>query len=79
MELLFSYATGELGVDKDRVAEGLWRDYQRGGRRDKPAFLKNFLPVSDPTALQPEVRSALPKRQARHGLAIAPNDANIVS
>jgi radical SAM superfamily enzyme YgiQ (UPF0313 family) len=38
MELLFEFLTGELGLEPEAAAETLWRDYQRGGRRDKPAF-----------------------------------------
>jgi hypothetical protein len=44
MELLFEFLTGELKLDAKPVAETLWRDYQRGGRHDKPGFLKDFLP-----------------------------------
>ena len=44
MELLFEFLTGELKLDAKQVAETMWRDYQRGGRHDKPGFLKDFLP-----------------------------------
>ena len=66
MELLFEYLTKDRGLDPKRVAETLWQDYQRGGRRDKPNFLREFLP--EKTSLEPtrRVGSALPKRQARH-------------
>ena len=65
MELLFEFLTAELQLDPKPVAEMLWRDYRRGGRHDKPAFLKNFLTeaAASPT---PDARPALPKRQARH-------------
>ena len=43
MELLFEFLTIELKLDAKPVAETLWRDYQRGGRHDKPCFLKDFL------------------------------------
>jgi hypothetical protein len=68
MELLFEFLTKELGHDPANAARTLWRDYQRGGRSDKPGFLKAFLlEVSPMTAL-----SAAPlKRQARHGAAPA--------
>ena len=49
MELLFEFLTMELRLDSKAVAEILWRDYQRGGRRDKPAFLKAFLPERKPS------------------------------
>jgi hypothetical protein len=43
----------------------LWRDYRRGGRHDKPGFLKEFLSGEKIIPLR-KTRSALPKRQARH-------------
>jgi hypothetical protein len=47
------------------VAETLWRDYQRGGRRDKPGFLKDYL--TEEKFIPPrKTKTALPKRQARH-------------
>lgn len=65
MELLFEFLTGELTLDKKLAAETMWRDYQRGGRFDKPGFLKEFLPVINPPSPQKN-RASLPKRQARH-------------
>jgi radical SAM superfamily enzyme YgiQ (UPF0313 family) len=65
MELLFDFLTSELQLDKRLVAEILWNDYQRGGRHDKPGFLKDFLPVNGPRSLR-NAQTALPKRQARH-------------
>jgi hypothetical protein len=46
------------------VAEILWRDYQRGGRHDKPSFLAEFLTEVAPVARA--AKSAAPKRQSRH-------------
>ena len=66
MELLFKFLTSEAGLDPKQVAEAMWRDYRRGGRRDKPAFLKDFLLADEPSVAAPEMRSGLPKRQARH-------------
>jgi len=66
MALLFEFLTGELRLDAKQVAETLWRDYRRGGRRDKPGFLKDFLPVEDMTISLRKTKAALPKRQARH-------------
>ena len=66
MELLFEFLTGELRLDAKPVAETLWRDYQRGGRHDKPGFLKDFLAVEDPVIPLRKTKPALPKRQARH-------------
>jgi radical SAM superfamily enzyme YgiQ (UPF0313 family) len=64
MELLFEYLTGELKLETHVVAETLWRDYQRGGRNDKPSFLREFL--SDAEAAPRRGKSPPLKRQARH-------------
>ncbi len=66
MELLFDYLTGQLDLGAQSIAEVMWRDYQRGGRRDKPPFLKNLLPPDAPMATPRRNRLDLPKRQARH-------------
>lgn len=64
MEWIFEFFTLELKHDPRAVAEALWRDYQRGGRNDKPAFLRDFLPGDDrPRTRVPRLRA---KRQARH-------------
>jgi len=65
MELLFDFLTTELHLDPKPVAETLWRDYRRGGRHDKPGFLKSFLSVEKIVPLR-KTGTALPKRQARH-------------
>jgi len=65
MELLFEFLTGELQLDTRRVAKTLWRDYQRGGRHDRPGFLKDFLTDEKVVPLR-KAKTALPKRQARH-------------
>jgi len=65
MELLFEFLTAELRLAPKLVAEILWRDYRRGGRRDKPGFLKSFLSEENARSL-PNRETALPKRQARH-------------
>ena len=67
MEWLFEFLTRELRCEPQVVAATLWRDYQRGGRSDKPAFLREFLPGEDrPRTRLPRVRA---KRQARHWVA----------
>jgi radical SAM superfamily enzyme YgiQ (UPF0313 family) len=63
MELLFEFLTLELKLDPKLVAEAMWRDYQRGGRHDKPGFMKDYLTEEKVIPLR---RKALPKRQARH-------------
>jgi radical SAM superfamily enzyme YgiQ (UPF0313 family) len=65
MELLFEFLTVELRLDTKLAAETLWRDYERGGRHDRPIFLKDFL--TEAMVVPPhKIKTALPKRQARH-------------
>ena len=65
-ELLFEFLTAEVKLDTRFAAETLWGDWQRGGRRDAPEFLREHLPAE--TAVRPQTeKSPLPKRQARHG------------
>jgi hypothetical protein len=64
-ELLFTFLTSELGLPGQPTAEALWRDYQRGSRRDKPAFLRGFIP--DDRGEPPRLERPMGlKRQARH-------------
>jgi len=65
-ELLFEYLTRELKLDPQQTAAVMWGDYRRGGRRDKPGFLKHLLLADDTFASPGRTHSALPKRQARH-------------
>jgi radical SAM superfamily enzyme YgiQ (UPF0313 family) len=65
MVLLFEFLTAELRLDPKLVAETMWRDYRRGGRHDKPGFLKEFLSEEKVVPLR-KTRTTLPKRQARH-------------
>jgi radical SAM superfamily enzyme YgiQ (UPF0313 family) len=66
MELLFEFLTVELRLDAKRVAETLWCDYRRGGRHDKPVFLKDFISTEETVIPLHKTKTALPKRQARH-------------
>jgi hypothetical protein len=69
-ELLFKFLIEERGLDPRSIAETLWRDYQRGGRTDKPECLRPWIadaPV-DPASRR---RTASLTRQARH-LAVPP-------
>ena len=68
MELLFDYLTRELKLDPQPTAQALWRDYQRGGRHDKPLFLREYLPRELPISRQ-AARPGIPKRQARRSAA----------
>ena len=67
MKLLFEFLTAQRGVDRQSAAAALWRDYQRGGRSDKPDFLKDHLPATAPGASSSGKRAGGLKRQARHG------------
>ena len=66
MELLFEFLTAELQLAAKPVAEVIWRDYQRGGRHDKPGFLKDFLPTEEKAVPLHKTKTNLPKRQSRH-------------
>jgi hypothetical protein len=66
MGLLFEFLTLEQKLTPERVAAIMWRDYRRGGRRDKPGFLKHLLPAEEKFPPPRRTHSALPKRQARH-------------
>jgi radical SAM superfamily enzyme YgiQ (UPF0313 family) len=69
MELLFAFLVSERGQPAGTVARALWADYRRGGRSDKPSFLREFLPPTEPRPVPSSPFSALPKRQARRHAA----------
>ena len=69
MELLFEFLTVELRHDPVQTAAVMWRDYQRGGRHDKPGFLKDLLSPNTPQAQSRGTRLGMPRRQARHQAA----------
>jgi hypothetical protein len=60
---LLSRFLREQGRDKRQIAESLLQDYRRGGRTDRPAFLKEYAVAEDKpqTGVVPSLR-----RQARH-------------
>ena len=64
-ELLFEFITGQRSVDKQRVADAIWSDYQRVGRSDRPQFLRDLVPPAD-TRVMRKSRSSVPARQSRH-------------
>jgi radical SAM superfamily enzyme YgiQ (UPF0313 family) len=64
-EMLFDFLCTERQVAAGLAAESVWRDWQRGGRRDPPEFLRAHLP-EEAVARSRVARSSLPKRQARH-------------
>jgi radical SAM superfamily enzyme YgiQ (UPF0313 family) len=64
---LFEFLTEICGLDPERVAQSLWCDYVRGGRRDRPAFLKPFdLPQPDDALSS---ANSAQRRQALHAKA----------
>jgi len=66
MESLFAFLADETRLAPRLVAETMWRDYQRGGRHDRPEFLREYLPPTD--KLLTRNRSVPLKRQARHSV-----------
>ncbi len=67
VDLLFEYLTTQRGLAAELVAVSLWRDYQRGGRSDKPHCLRPYIVETRTRDARPSVNlDAVPKRQARH-------------
>jgi radical SAM superfamily enzyme YgiQ (UPF0313 family) len=64
-ELLFQFLTEARKLSPPLVAAALWEDYQRGGRSDKPVFLRPHLPETA-VSRRERSRSTVPKRQERH-------------
>jgi radical SAM superfamily enzyme YgiQ (UPF0313 family) len=63
-EWLFEYLTAARGLAATDVAQSLWRDWRRAGRREKPEFLAPY--VTDTDLQTSRAQSGAPKRQARH-------------
>jgi radical SAM superfamily enzyme YgiQ (UPF0313 family) len=63
-ERLFEYLCAQRGRDREHVAKVMWREYRRGGRRDKPEFLRTHL--SDAADAVRSAHVQAPRRQARH-------------
>ena len=64
-EKLFEFLTAELKIHFQLAAEKIWADWQRGGHRDPPEKIREFLAPENRSSLRRN-KSALPKRQARH-------------
>ncbi|WP_437202454.1 DUF4080 domain-containing protein [Planctomicrobium sp. SH664] len=62
-ELVFQFLTTQLKRNEEETAQAIWQDYTRGGREDRPQFLRRF---ELPAARDLKARSGLPTRQARH-------------
>ena len=65
-ELLFRYLTTDARLDERRAAQCIWNDYRRGGRSDRPEFLRPFLPQLEESAPAIIARSVSLPRQSRH-------------
>ena len=63
-ELIFEYLCNERKFDAQLVAEKMWRDYARGGRREKPSFFKQYS-LETPEFSFPS-SPITPARQSRH-------------
>lgn len=63
-EYLFHFLISERNVPEQIVAESVFNDYQRNGRRDCPHFLRQFAFTTKPVVKAATVSA--PKRQARH-------------
>lgn len=67
IELMLQYLVEMKSLPPESVAATLWRDYQRGGRSDKPTCLRPYIGTSSSTArLLTNDTSTLPRRQAIH-------------
>jgi hypothetical protein len=62
-EILFEHLT-ERGNAREVVAESMWRDWQRGGRREIPEFLRPY--VAAPAKGDRKAQPTPLTRQARH-------------
>ncbi len=65
-EFLFRYLTEVTGLDANQTAKVISRDYQRGGQRAAPEFLRSLLAEPMAPDRRARRRSRIPKRQARH-------------
>ncbi len=66
VELLFEYLVTERACVAELVAAVIWRDYQRGGRNDKPHCLRPYIREAvTRISSAPTPADEVPKRQAR--------------
>jgi radical SAM superfamily enzyme YgiQ (UPF0313 family) len=66
-ESVFLYLVEVLGHAPQEAADAIWRDYRRGGRPDRPAFLSPY--VEAPSRNTLVSRPSRARRQARHQLS----------
>lgn len=62
-ERVFEFLTQIKGIDEETAARAIWSDYTRGGRHDRPRFLRRF---ELPTVSSRVDDDLLPSRQSRH-------------
>jgi len=63
-EYVFQFLVEEQGLPEHAAAQLLWQDYRRGGRTDRPHFLRKFsLEAPKPS---PHMPTSSPRRQIRH-------------
>lgn len=65
-ELLFRYLTEEAVRDELGAAQAIWNDYRRGGRSDRPEFLRPYLPRLEDMSIESSGPVVPLPRQARH-------------
>jgi len=69
-ELLFRYLVGKGSCEELRAAGAVWNDYRRGGRSDRPEFLRPHLARLEESTGEMNgamfLASAGPPRQSRH-------------
>ena len=62
---VFDFLVDMCAVPEQQAAEAIWQDYTRGGRSDRPTFLRQYdLPV--PVSQRQTSTRGLPARQQRH-------------
>jgi radical SAM superfamily enzyme YgiQ (UPF0313 family) len=61
-EQLFEFLSTRRQFDDQQIAAAIWRDYTRGGRHDRPHFLRRF---DLPSVNRREKSTNVPDRQAR--------------
>jgi len=76
VERVFEYLSTQQDCAVERVAATMWRDYQRGGRSDKPLCLRPYIEESVGPKSRPPFRpDSVPKRQARRQNEVVGGDA----
>jgi hypothetical protein len=64
-QMVFEFLTKQRLLDEESVARMIWDDYRRGGRSDRPAFLRPWIAAEPVGPRRPAPRTRA-RRQARH-------------